>query len=547
MSAVDSYLLGGTAGATELANETNAWRPLHFYSIYRLTLAGLLAFLVLTGNLSSPFGSLEPQVFYWTCLAYLVFALPAGFASRLHLFPYNLQVVTALGVDLLALTLLIHASGGINSGLGMLLLVTVAAGSLLLPNRGGIALAAAAALMLLLEQTHLVLAYPKLSANFPQSAMLGAALFATSALAHVLASRLRVSEAVAAQRGLDLANIAQLTRFALQQIPVGVVAVDAQDRVRLMNDSAWRVLGRPSPSEKNRLVQVSKALDDSLQAWRGGRRVFDPLRVGESEVLPRFVGIGTGQYAGTVVFLEDAAATARQVQQLKLAALGRLTASIAHEIRNPLGAISHSGQLLAESELGEQDRRLVEIILNHAHRVNHIIESVLQLGRRDKTRPSSVRLGPLLEELRSELLAVTGLPAESVHLEFLEPATTWFDAVHLHQIVWNLCQNAVEHAAVAQGGPRVTITASERGIEVCDNGPGVPPELLPNLFEPFVTSKQGGTGLGLFVSRELAECNQAQLEHIEHESGTCFRLSFDQSAAAVREPEEFMGEQVKHA
>jgi len=226
---------------------------------------------------------------------------------------------------------------------------------------------------------------------------------------------------------------------------------------------------------------------------------------------------------------------AQQARQLQLASLGRLTASIAHEIRNPLGAISHAGQLLAESpNIDDHDKRLTQIIGDQSRRMNTIIESIMQLGRRDTSKPEIFNLKSFTEKFLHDFLI--GKP-ESEGLILLDIASedidVRFDATHLHQILTNLCENGLRHSAGYPGFPKVELRggASVEGgrayLDVIDHGEGIDVEISKHIFEPFFTTSNTGSGLGLYISRELAICNQANIEYIPVASGgSCFRISF---------------------
>jgi two-component system sensor histidine kinase PilS (NtrC family) len=249
--------------------------------------------------------------------------------------------------------------------------------------------------------------------------------------------------------------------------------------------------------------------------------------------------LGSEARAGTLIFLEDTARMAQQAQQLKLASLGRLTASIAHEIRNPLGAISHAEQLLTESTDSEAstdagDKRLLEIIHTNTARVNDIIENVLQLSRRDLSMPEDLPLKDWLQDFIQEFVHSQKCDPADVAL-YLEPedCTVHMDASQLHQVLWNLCQNGLRHSQDYPGQPKLElhggIAADSRKafLDIIDHGPGVPPEARQNIFEPFFTTESKGSGLGLYIARELCECNQARLSYVAIPTGgACFRIEF---------------------
>ena len=511
---------------------SQTWKPLRLFSLYRLVLAGLFLTLAASQNLPPPLASYSPLLFEWTTAFYLTAAVAVRFAVQAHSPPFPIQVYGQVLLDVAALTVLMHASGGVSSGIGVLLVVSVAAGSILTAGRTAGLFAAIAALAVLGEEVFAHLQADRLEASYSHAGMIGLALFATAFLAQFLSRRVRESEALATRRGVDLANMAQLTEYVVQQLDTGVVVVEADGRIRLMNEAAGDLLGT-GRREDAYLEGVSPALAERFRTGPEAEPVDQPLRFAETdaEVLPRFVPIGSGPTGGTLVLLKDAGAAARQAQQLKLAALGRLTASIAHEVRNPLGAISHAGELLDESrELPDDDRRLVEIVLAQSRRVNAIVENVLGLGRRDRSRPTTFELGPWLERFVAEFTELSHLEPDDIALEMeAEPLEVYFDPSHLHQILWNLCQNGVRAGADAPA-PKVEVRAGHAGrrpyVEVQDHGPGIPPDVAQKLFEPFFTTAADGTGLGLYIARELAECNEARLEHLPGPHGARFRLSF---------------------
>ncbi|MGE0081742.1 MAG: PAS domain-containing sensor histidine kinase [Thiohalomonadaceae bacterium] len=501
-------------------DDEHTWKPLRFLNLYRLAISALFAALYQLEALPKPLGSTDPYLFYVTSLVYVAFAVLANGPIIWRRPRFDTQVYVHLGVDIVVMVVLMHSSGSMESGLGMLLVVTIAAAGMLTEGRTAGLFAALATIAILTEQAYSHFFDLPGYLSFPRAGMLGATFFATAALARVLANRIRESEALAAQRGVDLANMARLTEYVIQQMDSGVLVVDSARHLRLMNVAAWRLLGFPNAAQQKTLAGVSPALAERLAAWeRNSEENLGTLMAadGSGEVLPRFARIGG---AGYLIFLDDATSAAQQAQQLKLAALGRLTASIAHEVRNPLGAIGHAGELLGESEdLGKADRRLTEIIRQQVQRVNGIIESVLQLGRRDASQPEVLALEPWLARFVEEFVETMDVPADQIACTVEPPhLAITFDPNHLRQILTNLCQNGLEHAGESKGLPKVRLRAHVQQdrvfIDVTDTGPGVSTEAQAHLFEPFFTTRKTGTGLGLYVSRELAQCNRARLDYL---------------------------------
>ena len=225
------------------------------------------------------------------------------------------------------------------------------------------------------------------------------------------------------------------------------------------------------------------------------------------------------------------------MQQSKLAALGRLSASIAHEIRNPVGALSHAAELLEESErLGEGEQRRAAIIESNARRVSDIVENVLQLSRRESVSPERMDLVAWARQFLEEFRASAQLPPEAIRLATeAGEVEVRMDAGHLFQVMTNLCENAVHYAGADADGTLIEVAIGRRVgtgrpyLEVRDRGPGIPPESADRIFEPFfrVGRERGGSGLGLFISRELAEVNRAALSYEPRPGGgSIFRIIF---------------------
>ena len=449
------------------------------------------------------------------------------------------QVHLMVFIDIIAVTLLMHSSGGMTSGLGMLLLVSIIGGSLLMAGQAALLFAALASLAILGEQVYAQITHSPASPAFFQAGILGASFFAVALLAHVLSLRIRETEQLATQRGLDLANMAELNEYIIQHMRTGILAVDDQRKIHLVNNSARELLGTPRIAPGQSLASACPPLADQLdkssrEGYLTRTEVFRAVPGGR-DLRPGFAQLGGSRTVGTLIFLEDNAGVAQQAQQIKLASLGRLTASIAHEIRNPLGAISHAGQLLEESpDLTRGDRRLTEIIHSNSGRVNGIIESILQLSRREPSRTRLIELCAWLREFGEEFKRDYGLDADTLSVqtegnEILIRA----DTGQIRQVLTILCENSLRHGKLDDRPLRIHIRGgpvpATRGsvVDITDNGPGIETDVARQMFEPFFTTRNTGTGLGLYIARELCECNQVRLEYIPvSEGGSCFRISF---------------------
>ena len=516
-----------------------AWRVLILLNLFRLSVGVVLLAVFYLVDAPRIVGGTDDTL-AWRALIGLLTAGSVFFVLLHRRTPSpRWHTYLQFGADLVAVALLIHASGGISSGLGGVLIVSVGTLALLLPTDRAFMLAAVSTLVLLGQQTFAQLQGITTSAQFAPVGILGAVIFVITAVVQLLRTRLVESEALAEQRGIDLRNLVELNDYIIQHLRESIVVVDGDDQVRLINESAVKQLGGTDRSGDIDLAVVSAELANELRRWRRGENV-DRTQIAFSSpdgtnIQPHFAPLASGRDGGVVIFLEDTSLIAERVQQAKLAALGRLSASIAHEIRNPLGAMSHAGQLLAESpSMGKDEHRLTDIIRLNARRVSQIVESVLALSRREAARPESLQLVPWVEDFTREFVQTLELYEGAVALK---PGRTDIEArmdpTHLHQILWNLCDNAVKYASAAAGAISVDLTcgvlepSGRPYLEVADRGPGIKPDKVEQIFEPFYTSQPGGTGLGLYISRELAERNGAALRYQPRPGGgSAFRIVF---------------------
>lgn len=525
-------------GQEDDASQRQTWKPLSLLNVYRLVLSALLVFVALSHAELPPLGEQHPALFIIASTAYFLLSLLFVITVRTRAPSFRIQLHAQLLTDIACVILLTYASGGIRSGLGTLMIVALAGAGMLMSGRMAVLYAAISTLAVLGEESYMWVGGPTRNASFTHAGLLGATFFLTALLAYALAQRARESEALAAQRGVDLANMQQLTEYVIQRMQTGVIVIDPSQRIRLINESAWHLLEFPVNPTRQTLAAISPELAHQLTHWQqhpdDEPQIVRPSASGP-ELLPRFAKLGQAARPGTLIFLEDTAALAQQAQQMKLASLGRLTASIAHEIRNPLGAISHAGQLLAESpQLDAADVRLTEIIRDHSRRMNAIVENVLQLSRRQRARPQELALQPWLEEFIGGFCLTQNISTENF-LCRINPTDTVvrMDPQQLHQILWNLCHNGIRYSIARSGAPCLELRGGISAdlpnpfLDVIDFGAGVAPEAVDHLFEPFFTTETTGTGLGLYISRELCESNQARLHYIAMPGGgSCFRITF---------------------
>ncbi|NOY62694.1 MAG: ATPase [Gammaproteobacteria bacterium] len=519
-------------------SDFNAWNALRLLSIYRVTLASLFLVLGLPLSGLNIFGTNNTPLFLAVCALYLIFSAVSFLTIRGRWPDFNTQSSALTVVDIVLITLMMHASGGISSGLGMLLIVSIAGSALLMKGRTALLFASIASLLVLFEQLYSQINHASSGGSYTQAGLLGITIFATAIAGHALSLRLRASEALAARRGADLADMAQLTQYIIQRMQTGIVVLDSSERIQLANESSRKLLEMPLTTDGEMLENIAPKLTEQLHNWRRDLdkepHIFRPSNT-SADILPRFAKLGADESSGILIFLEDNSATAQQAQQLKLASLGRLTASIAHEIRNPLGAISHACQLLTESpHLDGSDKRLLQIILDHSKRVNIIVKNILQLSRRSRSQPQTFNLNNWIERFIEEFLRSVKSSSVEINSD-INPADVEvrFDPTQLHQVLWNLSHNGLRYSALHYGQPKLTlrggVTAESQVpfLDAIDLGPGIKPEDVESIFEPFFTTNSKGTGLGLYIARELCESNHARLSYIPVPSGgSCFRITF---------------------
>jgi two-component system sensor histidine kinase PilS (NtrC family) len=500
------------------------WRSLDYFNLYRLTLALALVFAgtLFTGSelLPAHAGTRFVSVAY----AYLVLAALFVLGIRARWPGFQLQLTAHILADILVVTLLMATSHQLAGGMGLLLVISIASGGLVGSGRLTLLYAAMASIAVLLQHSFGVLDNRLGVDGFFQVGLLCAGFFATGWLAHTLTRRALHSERLAQQQAERLALLDRINAVAVEHSPNGVMAVRGDGVIHHASSRALALLGLASAPTSG-VARLQDCCPDlarlTLNAW-----TINPptLVTPAARVRVRRMPLGMADDSQLLV-LEDLREAERAAQRLKLAALGRLTANIAHEIRNPLSAISHAAQLLREDAPDDGHAKLAAIVENNARRLDRLVEEVLTLNRRDRLKPISFNAGTLAT-LLAELRQTEEIPANAVIVDMPRTLAFRFDPDHLRQILWNLMRNAWRHCLRQPGSLRIRVHATGRmvQIEFADDGPGVAAEHQPRLFEPFFTTDAQGTGLGLFLARELAEANQAQLEYEPGEDGGRFSL-----------------------
>lgn len=520
------------------------WRSLQAFNATRVAIA-ILLLLYLKFNSREGYWIYDQFIYVETCVLYLGLALTSLLLSSRLRRHFTWQVIAGIAVDIAFMSLFYIAAGGSRSGLGILFLFPLAGGAILLPLVPALFLASLVTI-LMLAQSGTELLSQGVEPSFSQSGLSGAAFFAVVLMLNRLAQRLLRQERLSAENQANLEAQQAVNRIVIADTGDGVLVVDSDTSVHVANPAAERILGL-AISDQSRPLRLTDLplltpLTEAFLAWRGlsaadERAASQPYFVmikhadggmpstqglGRREPTTharlRFVPAG-GSGSGTdrtVIFLEDVGEIENRAQQLKLASMGRLTASIAHEVRNPLSAISYAISLLAEEPLDSSQQRLAQIVVDNVVRLNRLIEDILKLSRRAQSGNAPIDLQTMLAEIVSEFEATGVAPAGMISIGSMPRKPVVFDPMHLREVIVNLLSNACRYATGGPGSIRLSATTDARGapeLQVEDDGPGITPQVRAHLFEPFHTTSSKGTGLGLYVARELCLNNGAMLDY----------------------------------
>ena len=514
----------------ELQGNQAYWRALYYFNLYRLLLGTGMMTLAATGADVALLGRTDPLLFFVASTGMLTVAVVSLITITSGWPSFRIQAYLQFSLDAVLITAMSHASGGVDSGLNLLLIASVAAGGVVLSGQMSLFFAAFATLLALAQHTFTILLSPALMApeTFLQVGLLGIGYFSTGLIVYWFAGRFHAVEAAAQAREATTARLDRLNEAIVSKSTVGIVVIGDDRRYRLINDQARIMLGLYGDREALPDDLCSRALelaDDDDAVSFDYRSPVTRVRVQVQRI--------DDQEHEIALFLEDLAQTEREARNLKLAALGRLTAAVAHEIRNPLEAISHAGQLLAESEeMGVQNRKLTGIIENQTNRINNIVKSVLQLGRPGAVSRLSLEVRPWLERFCEHFNAGHGVD-NAVSASCDDKVRVQVDPDQLNQILTNLCENALRHSRHVTERPLVTMKCfahpgtGQICLDVFDRGKGVSEEIRDKIFEPFFTTNHRGLGLGLYLARELAENNGGELDYVSEDGVGRFRLILD--------------------
>ncbi|WP_019141955.1 sensor histidine kinase [Noviherbaspirillum massiliense] len=535
------------AASNLVAPRDTLWRTLQTFCVTRIVIAFVLLIFIFF-NLKGG-GEQGNHLLDWdTCLVYLLVAI--GFAAAASYFRrrFLFQLTSQVTADIVVISMLYILAGGAKSGLAILYLFPLSGGAILAPLVLALFFASVVTLILLAVAGYQIL-YAAIDATMLQPGLYGAAFFAAVFVTNRLAARLINQETLAVQRGNDLRVQEAINRLVIADMDDGILVIERDTTVLAGNPAAERMLGlilsggrardrladNPSlapiaeaffswanvlhgkPAAEAPVFVMIKPLDE-VTTLQMGASYRDVRRELGSRLQLRFVPVETGDLADerTVIFLQDVTEIENRAQELKLASMGRLTASIAHEVRNPLSAISHAASLMAEEEGSPTQARLLKIVGDNVARLNRLIEDILKLSRKAQSSSEPIDLAAFCADILNEFRDAHAVRPGLIRMDDMRHYRVRFDPLHLREVIVNLLSNSLRYASGRDGSIRIRLVAEVANrleLHVQDDGPTIKPEVRAHLFEPFYTTSSKGTGLGLYVARELCLNNGAMLDY----------------------------------
>lgn len=525
------------------------WRSLDALNVTRLLIAALL-FLIWGLDTPRLFYPLTFFTFFNICITYLGFAALFILIAIFHRQHFYAQLFTQIVVDIVIVCLLYMTAGGMRGGMAILFLFPLTSAAILV--RTSIALFFASIVTIfLLADAFVRFFYWLTDASFTQAGLYGASFLSAVYIVNRMAAKLINQENLASRHEQALRMQEAISSIVIAEMEDGVMVVDQDGAIFACNPAAENMLGLSVKNAPTRLrlsdVAYLKPLRSAFETWRQSGEettraageataylVIKPAEeLGTTTVLRREKPPPLGTHVKlrfaraatdpllkglSVIFLQDVAKIDDRAQQLKLASMGRLTASIAHEVRNPLAAISHASALFGEEAQTPNQHRLLKIVSDNVTRLNRMVEDILNLSRKAKTL-ELINLAEALDEIRRSLQEMHGVRPETIVFHVPGHYRVRFDPVHLREVILNLLNNALRYASGQPGSILIyTVQATPNRLElhVLDDGPPITPDVRAHLFEPFYTTSRTGTGLGLYLARELCSNNAAMLDYEFH-------------------------------
>jgi two-component system, NtrC family, sensor histidine kinase PilS len=505
------------------------WRSLYHLNRFRSFLA--VCFILVPLSRSVPlFELVHPGLFAGVGLGFGAMAWIFGRALARRRPGFERQLQLQVVTDIVFLTSLIRLSGGNESGIGLLLILPMAAAGMDRDMRVTLAMTALAAMAVLGEQVAHVVWWQGDMGGFTRAGLLAMGYFGVSAFSHYLAVGAITAAELAGEKAAQAENLAQINARIIRELSDGVLVVDGEGRVIQHNARAEELLGcRVFASAE--LGVCSPSLLGLWDAWRSsGANPETPFEAGRDgrRLQVHFIELEPTREAGAVLMLRDMTEIEQEAQNMKLAALGRLTANLAHEIRNPLSSIYQAASLLEEEASSQTMTRLTRIVQDNSQRLNDLVEDVLTLNRRDSQMyREPILLAAFMRDFVTQFQHGEKVPERVITVSVPEQTRVLFDRLHLHQILWNLTRNAWRHCTKSPGSIQLRAISAEglAHIEVFNNGEPISPDMQKRLFEPFYTTDRQGTGLGLHIARELSDANGGTLRYVDQVGGALFRVS----------------------
>ena len=539
--------------------------PSAFERIYRAFLAGRAALgmaLMVTLGVAGLFGVRPTPMITLVSVAYAALSIsmwllpryqrPANWRSRVHL--GGAQWFATIGADLLCFTALHLLAPGSSLNYAALLVLPVLMAGVLTPRTLALATAAGVTLALLAAAWLTVLAGGDSAVHLTQAGLAGSGFFVIAVLAGELAGRLAREEQTA-RGSLELARQqAQLNRLVIEEMQDGVLVVDRRGRVRAANPAARRLLApqgmsRPAPFQLRGVLAwealvktVERAFGEAVWpvAGRDVGLLFDRSGAGDVaqrtlRVRVRFTRKRETQTIEEfcVLFLEDVRNMQARSRQEKLAAMGRVSAGIAHEIRNPLAAIAQANALLAEDSTDPAQRRLMKMVSDNVERLKRIVDDVMEVAPGVAPEVGVINATEQVATVCEEWARSLGMVLDDRAVLRVdlpnEPVGVQFDAEHLRRVLVNLLDNARRHASDVPGAIHLRLDSrrdDQAFLSIASDGAPIPPDVEPYLFEPFFSTRSRGTGLGLYICRELCERYGASIDYRIRAAGEAQRNEF---------------------